>query len=197
MSNIIVSLLLFGYLIAIYKINFYKFYVTINLKKMIQQDLKNARILIVDDLQTNIDILTELLCMDGYLNIETTTNPREVVDRTKSFDPDLILLDLMMPYLSGFDVMDLLKVEKQKSLNPTKYLPILVLTADASQDVRLKALAAGAKDFLSKPFDLLEVRLRIKNLLETQYLFQLMAEKHLTLEEKVITFLKINDEWYR
>lgn len=164
---------------------------------MINKYLKNAKILIVDDIQSNIDVLKGILELTGYTNIESTTDPRKVLGLVKTFEPDLILLDLMMPFLSGFDVMDLIKAELQNSLNPFKYLPILVLTADVSKEFKLKALAAGAKDFLSKPYDLIEVRFRIRNLLETQYLFQLLKEKNQTLEEKVVNFLKLNNEWYK
>ena len=164
---------------------------------MINTTLKNAKILIVDDHESNIDILKELLELDGYENVVTTTDSRKVMKIVKEFDPDLILLDLMMPKLSGLDIMDLLKAEIKKSLNLNKYLPILVLTADISPEVRLKALEAGAKDFLSKPYNLNEVKLRIRNLLETQYLFQLLKEKNQTMEEKVINFLKLNNDWYK
>lgn len=160
---------------------------------MINKDLKNARILIVDDSETNIAVVKAALELAGYTNIESTTDSRKTLDLVNSFDPDLILLDLNMPFFTGFDIMDLLKV----SLSIDKYLPVLVLTADVTPETRLKALAAGAKDFLSKPFDLIEVRLRIKNLLETQYLFQLMKSKNQTLEDKIVNFLKISNEWYR
>lgn len=164
---------------------------------MINKDLKNAKILIVDDQESNVQILSDLLELAGYDNVVTTTDSRKVMKIVKEIDPDLILLDLMMPKLSGFDIMDLLKEEMQKSLNPNKYLPILVLTADITPEVRLKALDAGAKDFLSKPFNLVEVKHRIRNLLETQYLFQLLKEKNQTMEEKMINFLKLNNDWYR
>jgi putative two-component system response regulator len=163
---------------------------------MSENKFKHSKILIVDDLQTNIDILVELLEMDGYKNIKTTVDSRKVIELIKTYSPDIILLDLIMPKLNGFEVMELIKNEKEKILKYDSYLPILVLTADVSPQTKLKALNAGAKDFLTKPFDFVEVRLRIKNLLETQYLFQLMKEKHKTLEDKVITFLKLNDEWY-
>jgi len=163
---------------------------------MSENKFKHSKILIVDDLQTNIDILVELLEMDGYKNIKTTVDSRKVIELIKTYSPDIILLDLIMPKLNGFEVMELIKNEKEKILKYDSYLPILVLTADVSPQTKLKALNAGAKDFLTKPFDFVEVRLRIKNLLETQYLFQLMKEKHKTFEDKVITFLKLNDEWY-
>jgi two-component system, sensor histidine kinase and response regulator len=148
---------------------------------MIDSTLKNARILIVDDKVSNIDILKGLLEQSGYLHYHSTTDPREVISLFKSFGPDLILLDLMMPDLSGFEVMDLLK-----ALVPTNsYLPILVLTADFTIETKLRALSGGAKDFLSKPFNLYEVQLRISNLLETRYLHQQIENQNQILEEKV------------
>lgn len=148
---------------------------------MIDLTLKNANILVVDDQQANIDIITDLLEMLGYLSIKTTTDPRRVVNMYNDFKPDLILLDLMMPHLSGFQVM-----EQLKSLIPENtYMPILVLTADVSAESKERALAGGAKDFLTKPFDLIEVSLRIKNLLETRYLHLQLQNQNQVLEEKV------------
>jgi len=160
------------------------------------QDLKNAKILIVDDLESNIDILWGLLEIEGYTNVRGNTDSRKVVDLVKTFEPDLILLDLMMPHLSGYEVMELLKAERRNSLDSSGYLPILVLTADITPEAKIKALKGGAKDFVSKPFDLTEVSLRIKNLLETQYLYQLLRTKKEDMEGKIIDFLKGNDEWY-
>ncbi len=164
---------------------------------MIEHNLKNAKILIVDDLESNIDVLKGLLEIEGYLNVESTTDPRKVIGLVNTFDPELMLLDLMMPHLTGFEVMEKLKTERLKSLNPNKYLPILVLTADITTEAKHKALKSGAKDFLSKPFDLIEVSYRIRNLLETQYLYQQLKSKNVVLEEKVIEFLKIMDDWYK
>ncbi|MCL4481417.1 MAG: ATP-binding protein [Bacteroidetes bacterium] len=148
---------------------------------MIDSTLKNANILIVDDQETNIDILVGLLEMQGYTNIETTIDPRLVVGLFKSFNPDLILLDLMMPYLTGYEVM-----EQLKALIPhSTYLPILVLTADITVEAKQRALSCGAKDFITKPFDLIEVGLRIKNLLETHYLQKQLENQNYILEEKV------------
>ncbi|MEI6090187.1 MAG: response regulator [bacterium] len=148
---------------------------------MIDSTLKNANILIVDDNEANIDILQGLLEIQGYTNIKTTTDSRLTVSLYKSFKPDLILLDLMMPNLSGYLVM-----EQLKSLIPfDSYLPILVLTADMSIDAKQRALASGAKDFLAKPLDLIEVGLRIKNLLFARYLHQQLLSQNQTLELKV------------
>ena len=148
---------------------------------MIDSSLKNAMILIVDDIESNIDILEDLLEESGYTNFQSTTDPRLVVGLFKSLNPDLILLDLMMPYLSGFDVMQQLEPLIPKEV----YFPILVLTADINSETKLQALSGGAKDFLSKPFDLYEVRLRINNLLKTRYLYQQLENQNQILDEKV------------
>ena len=148
---------------------------------MIDSTFKNANILIVDDKVANIDILAGLLEIQGYSNIKTTTDPRLVVSLFKSFNPDLILLDLMMPYLTGFEVM----VQLKELIPDGTYLPILVLTADIAVEAKQRALAGGARDFLAKPFNLIEVGLRIKNLLFARYLHQQLQNQNLILEEKV------------
>ncbi len=148
---------------------------------MVDPSLKKANILIVDDQDANIDILEGLLEMQGYTSIKTTTDPRDVLQLFASFEPDLILLDLMMPHLSGFEVMEQLK----SIIAPSTYLPILVLTADATIESRQRALSEGASDFLTKPFDLIEVGLRIRNLLLTSYLMQQVQNQNQILEEKV------------
>jgi signal transduction histidine kinase/CheY-like chemotaxis protein len=129
-------------------------------------DHHNApRILIVDDEQANIDLLESFLEEDDY-RLFSTRDPRQVQELCRSVEPDLLLLDLHMPYLDGFAVM-----EQVLRLTPAEtYFPILVLTADVSPAVREQALAAGAKDFLTKPLDGVEVQLRIRNLLETRSL---------------------------
>ena len=157
---------------------------------MIDSILKTAKILIVDDKQSNIDILEGLLEESGYANFQSTTDPRLVVSLFNSFKPDLILLDLMMPHLSGFEVM-----EQLKPLIPQgTYLPILVLTADITSESKLRALSGGAKDFLSKPFDLYEVQIRINNLLETRYLYKQIENQmiYILKSECVCQFNKIN-----
>ena len=148
---------------------------------MIDSTLKHANILIVDDKQSNIDILESLLEESGYKHFKSTTDPRQVVSLFKSFNPDLILLDLMMPHLSGFEVM----AELNSIIPPDTYLPILILTADITHEAKRRALSGGAKDFLSKPFDLYEVLLRINNLLETRYVYQQLGNQNHILEEKV------------
>lgn len=148
---------------------------------MINSTLESANILIVDDQETNIYILEYFLSSQGYTNIKTTTDPRNVVPLYISFKPDIILLDLSMPYLSGFEVM-----EQLKTLTPVNtFLPILVLTADVTTESKQRALSGGASDFLTKPFDLVEVELRIRNLLFTGFLQQKLKNLNLDLEEKV------------
>jgi signal transduction histidine kinase len=148
---------------------------------MINPSLKEANILIVDDQEANVDVLYGFLEMQGYENIVTTTDPRDVVDLLSSFKPDLILLDITMPYLNGFEVM-----EQLRELIPENiFLPILILTADITTESKIRALSGGASDFLIKPFDLLEVGLRIKNLLYTSYLNQLLMNQNSVLDEKV------------
>ena len=148
---------------------------------MIEYSFKKANILIVDDQEPNVEILREFLDMQGYLNVCSTTDPREVLSLYKSFEPDLILLDLAMPHLTGFEVMAQLK----STLGENIFLPILVLTADITNESKIKALSGGASDFLTKPFDLLEVGLRIKNLLFSSYLQQQLVDQNRLLDEKV------------
>jgi two-component system sensor histidine kinase/response regulator len=148
---------------------------------MIDFSLKKANILIVDDQEANIDVLEGFLEMQGYLHIKTTTDPRQVVTLLETFQPDVILLDLSMPYMNGFEVMEELK----KILPDHILLPILVLTADITSEAKIRALSGGASDFLTKPFDLLEVGLRIKNLLYSSYLQQQLQNQNKILDEKV------------
>jgi signal transduction histidine kinase len=141
----------------------------------------NAHILIIDDKIENIEILQDLLEMNGFSHIETSTDPRLAKDLYKTFKPDILLLDLQMPYLNGFQVMNQLK----EIIPENTYFPILILTADVNPEIKLKALSSGATDFLTKPFDLIEVNLRIKNLLETRFLHQQLKNQNELLDIKV------------
>ena len=148
---------------------------------MTNKDMKYAKILIVDDKQSNIDLLEAILEISGFKHIKSVTDSRLAVGLFESFKPELLLLDLMLPHLNGFEVMDQLR-----TLIPEKtYFPILVLTADITVGTKLQALSGGAKDFLSKPFDIHEVKLRINNLLETRYLHLQLEDQNQVLEEKV------------
>lgn len=144
-------------------------------------DIRDSRILIVDDEPANVRLLERMLGKAGYTSIESTSDPTEVAKIYGSFDPDLILLDLLMPGMDGFAVMtDLLT-----RIPSGNYLPILVLTADVTQDAKERSLAGGARDFLTKPFDATEVLLRVKNLLETRGLHTELQRYSEGLERKV------------
>src|SRR5437879_3421374 len=132
---------------------------------MIENSQRSAKILIVDDQDANLRLLERILKQDGYSNYRSLSDSRQAVSVCREFQPDLLLLDLMMPHLDGVAVM-----EQLRSLTEGTYLPILVLTADVAAEAKRRALAAGAKDFLTKPVDAIEVLLRIKNLLETRFL---------------------------
>jgi len=145
------------------------------------EDLLNAKILIVDDQESNIDVLEDLLKIRGFTNIITSNDPRTVLEIAQEQKPEMILLDIMMPYLSGFDIMDQLKAAGLL----TGFMPIIVLTADATIETKKKALSMGASDFLTKPFNLTEVELRIKNLLLNVYLLSQLKVQNEMLEVKV------------
>ena len=144
--------------------------------------LKNAHILIVDDHKANVEVLEDFLAMQGYKNIESTTDSRQVLQIFETFKPDLILLDLAMPYLSGFEVMEQLK----QLIDCNTYLPILILTADVTAKSKEEALSRGGYDFLTKPFHLIEVGLRIKNLLHTGYLQKQLVNQNKLLQESLV-----------
>lgn len=143
--------------------------------------LQSARFLIVDDELANIRVLEKIFEKWGCFNVESTLNPRDTATLYASFQPDIILLDLMMPEMDGFAVM-----EQLKTLIPEgTYVPILVLTADVAALTKRKALATGAKDFLTKPFDAAELFLRVCNLLETRFLHLELHNQNRVLEDKV------------
>jgi putative two-component system response regulator len=148
---------------------------------MWEETIKNARILIVDDQEPNVLYLETILRKSGYKAFHSTRDPRQVLPLFIENKPDLILLDLMMPHLDGFAVMEQLK----PLIPPDSYLPILVLTADISPETRRRALSSGASDFLVKPFDPTEVSLRIRNLLSAWFLHVLPQQQMVLLEEKV------------
>lgn len=142
--------------------------------------LKTAKILIVDDQAPNVVLMEKMLHGDGYSNVHTATDPRQVLGLYNEHHFDLILLDLNMPYLTGFEVMDQLR-----ELEPDSYVPILVLTAQPDMKTRLRALESGARDFLTKPFDRLEVLTRIRNMLEVRLMHNQIRDQNKVLEEKV------------
>ena len=148
---------------------------------MIHVNTKEARILIVDDNVSNIALLNNMLGRIGYSGLRHTTDSREVLRLVDEFNPDLIILDLMMPHLDGFQVMQQLAA----AVPGESYLPILVLTADIAPATKRKALAAGATDFLHKPFDASEIFMRIRNLLQARFLHLAAQNQNELLEQKV------------
>jgi PAS domain S-box-containing protein len=168
-----------------------------------KQEVFNASILIVDDQQSNVILLTEMLHDAGYACIASTTDPYAVSELHRQNHYDLIVLDLLMPGMDGFEVM-----EGLKKVEIDAYLSVLVITAQP--DHKLKALAAGAKDFLTKPFNLTEVVTRIYNMLEVRLLYKKLEQHNKLLELKVLErtaelqtseerfrcLTKLSSDWY-
>ncbi len=142
--------------------------------------IQRSRILIVDDQAANVLLLERILQQGGYANFSKTTDPRQVLEFFTVYRPDLILLDLMMPYLDGYSLLTQLR----SRIPDNHYLPILVLTADVSPKAKQQALSLGAKDFLTKPLDATEVLLRVYNLLETRWLWVQLQEQIKALENQ-------------
>jgi signal transduction histidine kinase len=145
---------------------------------MTETILPTARILVVDDEEANVDLLEQMLDRAGYTRVTGITDPRRVMPLFRDQPPDLVLLDLVMPHLDGFAVMEQLRPE----IPAEAFLPILVLTADITTETRRRALAVGATDFLTKPFDHVELLLRINNLLRTRAMHLQLASQVTLLE---------------
>ena len=141
-------------------------------------DIFHGKILIVDDQEANVLLLERMLRSAGYVSATSTMDPGEVCSLHRKNRYDLILLDLQMPGMDGFQVMEGLKTNDADG-----YLPVIVLTAQPGH--RLRALQAGAKDFVSKPFDLVEVRTRIHNMLEVRLLYRQLENHNRLLEQAV------------
>ena len=166
-------------------------------------EILNATILIVDDQEANVMLLEQMLRNEGYQHITTTQDPREVCRLHQEQRFDLILLDLQMPEMDGFEVIEALKQIEQGS-----YVPVLVITAQPAH--KLRALKAGAKDFVSKPFDFVEVQTRIHNMLEVRLLYRRLNEQNRLLEQTVLErtaelrqsearfqrFTELSSDWY-
>jgi PAS domain S-box-containing protein len=166
-------------------------------------EILNASILIVDDQQANVMLLEQMLRNAGFTRLTSTSDPHTVCPLHRAHRYDLILLDLQMPLLDGFQVM-----EGLKDIEASGYLPVLVITAQPAH--KLRALQAGAKDFVSKPFDLIEVQTRIRNMLEVRLLYKKLDDYNKVLEQKVLertaelresearfrNFTALSSDWY-
>ena len=142
--------------------------------------LSRMKILIIDDEPTNVALLEDMLSEAGYTRVKAITDSRTALETCAAFGPDLILLDLMMPHIDGFAILESLRADDGEI-----FFPIIVLTADINEESKRRALSAGATEFLVKPFDQLEVLLRIANSLETRRLHRLLDNQRAAFEEAV------------
>jgi PAS domain S-box-containing protein len=166
-------------------------------------EILNASILIVDDQEPNVLLLEKMLRLAGYSRITSTMDPQTVCALYAEHHYDLILLDLQMPHMDGFQVMEALK-----EFETGGYLPVLVITAQPGH--KLRALQSGAKDFVSKPFELIEVQTRIHNMLEVRLLYKQLDNYNKMLEQTVLertaqlresearfkSFTALSSDWY-
>jgi putative two-component system response regulator len=142
--------------------------------------LTRMKILITDDEAANVALLEDMLGEAGYSRVKSIADSRRALETCGAFGPDLLLLDLMMPHVDGFAILESLRAKDEDI-----FFPIVVLTADVNEESKWHALASGATDFLVKPFDQLEVLLRIANLLETRRLHLLLDNQVAAFEEAV------------
>lgn len=151
---------------------------------------KSARILVVDDAVFNIKVIGAKLAASGYTNVETAANGQDAIEVTRRMNPDLVLLDLMMPVLDGFGYMEAIRAEKN-----FVHMPIIVQTALNDKETKLRALSCGADDFLNKPLDLEEVALRVHIHLERYFILQhvdeVRAQLKIELEQANETIAKL------
>ncbi|MFA5059992.1 MAG: HD domain-containing phosphohydrolase [Candidatus Omnitrophota bacterium] len=141
----------------------------------------NAKILIIDDQQIHALLLEKIIKTAGYERVLSITDPRQAIRVLTDFQPDLVLLDLNMPGVDGFQIMNDLKEYRKE-----QYLPILVISMEKGQEIRLRALEAGATDFLSKPYENVEVLVRIRNMVEMRILDRQVREQNKILEARVL-----------
>jgi putative two-component system response regulator len=143
-------------------------------------ELARMKILIIDDEPVNVALLEEILIENEYTRFESVTDSRQALDVSTRFEPDMVLLDLMMPPPDGFAILERLRVETNET-----FLPIVILTADTNEESKRRALEGGATDFLLKPFDHVEVALRIRNLLKSRRAHLLLDNQCAALEDAV------------
>ena len=147
---------------------------------ILEEEILNAKILIVDDNILNVQILKKILTEAGFYQLSSTTDPMKAFGLYQELHPDLILLDFNMPLLNGLELMKLFS-----SADPSGYLPVLMITAEQDHSLRAKALQSGAKDFIKKPYDRQEVILRSRNLIEVRLIYNQIRTQNKSLEEDV------------
>ncbi|MBT9536673.1 MAG: response regulator, partial [Nitrospirae bacterium] len=143
------------------------------------EETKNQKILIVDDEETNLKLIISMLKHHGYV-FETAADGAEALVKAKSFKPDLIFLDIMMPEMDGYEACKRLKEDAA-----TKHIPVVMVTALADKESRIKGLEMGANDFLSKPVDISELTIRTKNLLKIKEFEDFLKVHNELLETEV------------
>jgi DNA-binding response OmpR family regulator len=143
--------------------------------------LHRMKILIIDDEQVSVDLLQRWLEHHGYSHVQVVTDSRVALEKCAVFDPDLILLDLIMPNIDGFAILE----ELRSGDAAEAFLPVVVLTADISEEAKRRALEAGATDFLHKPLDQTEALLRIHNLLQSRHAHLLLDNRRAALESAI------------
>lgn len=146
-----------------------------------KDELLTQKIMVVDDNPTNVFLLEKILHIEGYYNINSETDSRMVMSTVDSYHPDLLLLDLKMPHIDGFEIL-----QAMRERNTEDIIPIIVITAQNDKENRLKAFSLGANDFIGKPFDQIEVLTRIRNFLEIRILHSRVRKSNNDLEQKVI-----------
>ena len=144
-----------------------------------EKTIKEAKILIVDDQPANVTLIEKMLDIDGYINVISTTDPTQVEAIYMEQNSDLVLLDLNMPVMDGYQVL-----ARIREVDPD-YPPIIVLTAQSDRESRIKALDLGARDFLAKPFDRVELMTRIRNMLEVKIMTKAMKNQNIILDGMV------------
>lgn len=143
-----------------------------------EQQLSTAKVLIIDDEEAHVRVLEWALKQANFPNFHSLTDSTRATEEFCRFQPDILLLDLNMPKVDGFEVLERVKT----ILPPDEFVPVLMMTADTTAETRRRALSTGAHDFVNKPLDYSEVILRIKNLLQTRYMFRQMRDMRAQLE---------------
>ena len=141
-------------------------------KLIAPEEIRQRRVLAIDDEHPNVLLLRSLLEQEGYSSIQCLSDPTKALEAYIAFEPDIVLLDLMMPQVDGFELLEAFGRHDR----PDEFRPVLVLTADTTVQARRRALSLGAKDFVTKPFDVIEVALRIANLVETRILYERLRQ---------------------
>lgn len=144
------------------------------------EEILSAKILIIDDQQVNARLLEEILRKAGFKNITSITDSRDAQAIYTTLKPHAVVLDIDMPYVDGFQI-----ISQLKKIEGDDYLPVLMLTQMGDNDLRFLALESGARDYLNKPFDHIEVLLRIRNLIEVHLLHDRLREENKKLKEEL------------